>query len=114
MAWAQLFPALSTTWDFQPDILFNLEKHWNLWQGQLTVGSQNGIGYLPQGKRFVDMAYVDYHATLAKLDIDLDFGGYYANAAMAGTDSVGLHLNLEIPVCRDLRLNGDYLRATTA
>ena len=107
---AQFFAVPSTTtWNFQPDVLLNLEKHWDWWQGQLIVGSQGGVGYLPQGKRFVDVTYIDYQQTLSNLGMDFDFGWYYANAFMAGMDSVGLHLNLEIPVYDGLRLNGDYL-----
>lgn len=106
---AQFFAVSSNTWNFQPDLLFNLEKHWQALQGELIVGTLSGIGYLPQGKRLVDITYLDYQHTLSKLDIDLDFGAYYANAAIANLDSVGLHINVELPVYGRLRLNGDYL-----
>lgn len=106
---AGFFSLPSATWYFQPDILFTLEKHWDWWQGKIILGTQSGMAFLPQGKRFAEISHIDYQQTLDRFDIDFDLGIYYANTVMAGRDSVGVHLNLELPIYDDLRINGDYL-----
>ncbi|WNB77389.1 hypothetical protein [Methylomonas koyamae] len=106
---AQFYSGLGTASAFQPDLLFNLEKHWLFGDSQLIAGNQSGAGILPQAAVFMHYAYLDAQQHLDAWDIDIDIGSYYANAALAGQRSVGAHVNLEIPVADSLRLNADYL-----
>lgn len=94
---------------FQPDLLLNLEKHWQTANRRWILGSQSGVGLAQPGTRFMSLAYLEYQRHLPRWNIDIDSGGYYANAALAGIDSVGLHLNLEFPLWKNLRFNADYL-----
>jgi hypothetical protein len=102
---AQFFS--TTNVNFAPDLLFGVEKNWLLKQGRLIIGSQNGIGFLSNSQVFLTQSYVDYQCQFKYLDIDI--GGYYANAALANKDSVGFHLNIEFPLGKYMRLNADYL-----
>ncbi len=111
---AQFYSGLDTPIPFQPDLLLNLEKHWSIGDSQLIAGNQSGAGILPQAAVFMHYAYLEAQQHLEAWDIDIDIGSYYANAALAGQRSVGAHVNLEIPVAGDLRLNADYLTGHNA
>ncbi|MDD1621489.1 MAG: hypothetical protein LUQ11_08400 [Methylococcaceae bacterium] len=106
---AQFYVSRSDAWSFQPDALMNLEKHWNLGPGRLVIGTQTGAGFLAQGTVVMSYSYLDFQQHFSDWDVDFDVGSYYANARVAGWQSVGLHVNIEIPLGGVLRLNGDYL-----
>jgi hypothetical protein len=97
------------TWLFQPDALVNIEKHWQFELGRLVVGSHAGAGFFAQGTRFINYSYLEFQQHFDQWDADFDVGSYYGNAALAGFQSAGLHLNLELPLVAGLRLNSDYL-----
>ena len=99
---------------FQPDVLFGVEKHWKAENRQVIVGTQSGIGIVESGNAFMSLSYLEYQRHLPEWDIDIDTGIYYANAALANHDSVGLHVNAEIPLWGQLRLNGDYWSGNNA
>lgn len=111
---AQFYNGRSTALVFQPDVLINLEKHWLIGNGQVIVGSQSGVGVLPQAPVFMQYAYLEYQQHFAAWNIDIDTGSYYANAAIAGRQSIGGHINLEMPLYGKWRLNSDYLSGNNA
>lgn len=108
---AQFYAAGPTSLSFQPDVLFNLEKYFRVGRtGVIVVGAQTGAGILPQGAVLMNYSYLDYQWHWLRGDVDMDVGVYYGNAALAGKDSIGWHVNVEVPIVDDvLRLNGDYL-----
>jgi hypothetical protein len=111
---AQFYSLSSNNSAFQPDVLFSLEKHWLVLSGQLIIGTQSGIGITSATTNFLSFSYLEFQQHFAQWNIDADVGGYYANAAIAGFNSGGFHLNLELPVVAKLRLNSDYLSGSNA
>jgi len=99
---------------FQPDVMLSVEKHWLAQDTQLIAGTQSGLGMLTQATLFMSFSYLEYQRHLPDWDTDVDTGLYYANAALAGFQSVGLHLNIEAPMFEKLRINGDYLSGSNA
>jgi len=99
---------------FQPDVMLSVEKHWLAQDTQLIAGTQSGLGMLTQATFFMSFSYLEYQRHLPDWDTDVDTGLYYANAALAGFQSVGLHLNIEAPMFEKLRINGDYLSGSNA
>lgn len=111
---AQFASTTSPSAPFQPDILFNVEKHWTTNNLQVIVGTQSGIGIVEPHNVFMSLSYLEYQRHLPDWDVDIDTGVYYANAAIANHDSVGMHVNAEIPLWGRLRLNGDYWSGNNA
>ncbi|MBD9361029.1 hypothetical protein [Methylomonas fluvii] len=99
---------------FQPDVMLNVEKHWLAHDMQIIAGTQSGLGLLTQATVFMSFSYLEYQRHLPNWDTDLDTGLYYANAALAGFQSVGLHVNMEAPLFDKWRINGDYLSGSNA
>jgi hypothetical protein len=105
---AQFYATSDGGISFQPDVLASLERHWQ-WDGdhQIILGSQAGAVVMPDVTSFLNFSYLEYQQKFT--DWDFAIGGYYANAAFAGVDSIGFHLYLELPLIERLRVNGDYL-----
>ncbi|MBD9355818.1 hypothetical protein [Methylomonas albis] len=99
---------------FQPDLMLSVEKHWLTQDRQLIAGTQSGLGLLAQTTVFMSFSYLEYQRHLPDWDTNVDTGLYYANAALAGFQSVGLHVNIEAPLFDKLRINGDYLSGSNA
>ncbi|WP_020481550.1 hypothetical protein [Methylomonas sp. MK1] len=111
---AQFASTTSPAAPFQPDILFNVEKHWTTENLQVIVGTQSGIGIVEPNNVFMSLSYLEYQRHLPDWDVDIDTGVYYANAGIANHDSVGMHFSAEIPLWDGLRLNGDYWSGNNA
>lgn len=111
---AQFASTASPAAPFQPDILFNVEKHWTTENLQIIAGTQSGIGIVEPSNVFMSLSYLEYQRHLPDWDVDIDTGVYYANAAIANHDSVGVHVNAEIPLWAGMRLNGDYWSGNNA
>jgi len=94
--------------------MLNVEKHWLAHDMQLIAGTQSGLGLLTQATVFMNFSYLEYQRHFPNWDTDLDTGLYYANAALAGFQSVGLHVNMEAPLFDKWRINGDYLSGSNA
>jgi hypothetical protein len=106
---AQFYASRSDAWSFQPDALINLEKHWTLGAGRVVAGTQTGAGFLAKATVLMNYSYLEFQQHISDWNVDFDIGSYYGNAALAGWQSVGLHVNMEIPLGAEVRLNGDYL-----
>lgn len=111
---AQFASLTSSAVPFQPDVLFSVEKHRTTENRQVITGTQSGIGIADTGNVFMSLSYLEYQRHLQEWDVDIDTGLYYANAALANHDSVGIHVNAEIPLWGVLRLNGDYWSGNNA
>jgi hypothetical protein len=107
---AQFYSIGSAAQPFQPEVLFNLEKHFQpTAYSAVVIGTQTGAGITSQGSVLIDYSYMDYQWSWSRWNTDIDFGGYYANAALAGAESVGWHVKLEWPLGKGLRMDGDYV-----
>lgn len=110
----QFYATTAADWAFQPDVLFNAERHWQFAGGRVVAGSHLGTAFLDQGASFIHYSYLEFQQRLSDWAVDFDVGSYLSNAGLAWFTASGLHLNLELPLLAGLRLNADYLSGNNA
>lgn len=107
---AQFYTAGGFQQTFQPDVMLNIEKFLPLGTfGTAIIGAQTGAAVYPEGAELINFSYLDFVWPTLGGRLDLDVGAYFANEALAGGNTFGVHLNVAIPVGKYLRLTGDYL-----